>query len=123
MGMYNGTYLKAADNSGAKLLKCICIYKSKNPNVGSKVNLVLLKSKQKKKLVKKKKYFGYITSMAKPERRADGSVIKFSKNKIVMFDKDKFEKFLGTRVKGILSKSFNQKHYRFQKVMLTSKFI
>jgi len=121
--MYSGTYTKSVDNSGAKLLKCICIYKSKNASIGSKVNLVLLKTKQKKRLVKKKKYFGYVTSLAKPEKRGDGSILKFSKNKIVLFDKDKFEKFLGTRVKGILSKSFNKKHYRFQKIVLTGKFI
>ena len=53
------TILTSADNSGAKIIKCIYIPKKKIGSMGDRVYVVLQKVDIKKKLIKKKTIFRF----------------------------------------------------------------
>jgi large subunit ribosomal protein L14 len=109
--------LYVADNSGAKLIKCIRVLKKSSANLGDFVLVVLHIFSKDKKLVKKKKYIGLVISSAYRKVRPNGILLKFSKNRaILFFEKDKFA---GTRIYGPLCKEIRNKslYSRFKKLI------
>jgi large subunit ribosomal protein L14 len=99
----------SADNSGAKKIKCIKINKSKKGEckIGGFIKVSLKKYKNKDKLKKRSIYNGLPTLIKSKVIREDGSYIRFSKNRCLLFSES--FKFLGTRLKGFILKelSFN----------------
>lgn len=103
--VYVQTKLKCADNSGAKLLRCIRVlgnFKKRKAKVGDLVLVTVVKLDQKKKIKKKDIYFGLIISTKTKTRRLDGSFFSSKHNRSLMFSKT--GKFLGTRVYGYITK-------------------
>lgn len=105
--------LKIIDNIGAKNAKCILILGSfKYAKVGDLIMIVLrnyfnIKNKIKKKSI----YLGIITNTKYWLKRLDGDKCKFNYNGILVFN---FQlKFLGTRIKGLLSKELKKKFHRY----------
>lgn len=120
-----GTYLKVADNSGGRWVKCIKVLGKSNKKIATVGDLILItvnKMKSQKKIKKRTVYMGLIISVANWIRRQDGTLIRFFFNKVLIFTKQ--YKFLGTRVYGILAKEVRnckniekkEKRY-FQKVV------
>ena len=99
------TKLRPCDNAGVRWVKCIrVINKSKAFGyVGELLAIVIQKFKLKKKLIKKKIYYGLIISMKAPLLRKDGIIIKSDLNRIVILSSDKLN-FLGTRIYGPIYK-------------------
>lgn len=99
------TKLRPCDNSGVRWVKCIrVIGKSKSFGyVGELLAIVIQKFKIKKKLVKKKIYYGLIISMKVPLLRKDGVILKSELNRIVLLSPEKLN-FLGTRIYGPIYK-------------------
>jgi large subunit ribosomal protein L14 len=99
------TKLRPYDNAGTRLVKCIRVLgKSKNFGfVGDVLAVVIQKFKAKKKLKKKKIYYGLIISMKVPLYRKDGIIIKSAYNRIVLLAPENL-KFLGTRIYGPIYK-------------------
>ena len=87
-----GSRLKVADNSGAKLVQCIKVLggtRRRYAYVGDVV-VVAVKSAEPRGNVKKKEVAkAVIVRQKKSLRRADGSYIRFDDNAVVMVDKDK----------------------------------
>lgn len=103
--------LFSADNSGAKVARCVKVLGSsykKKTKLGSFVKIVLKKINFNKKLKKRKFYFGLPITSKTPTLRKDGVRISTSKNKFLTFSET--FKFQGTRLYGFLFKElqFNQ---------------
>ena len=103
--IYVQTKLKCADNSGAKLLRCIRVlgnFKKRKAKVGDLVLVTVIRLDQKKKIKKKSMHLGLIISTKTKIRRLDGSFISSKHNRSLLFSDS--GKFLGTRVYGYLTK-------------------
>ena len=97
------TYLKVADNSGAKELMCIRVLggtRRKYANIGD----VVVCSVKKGDVVK-----AVIVRSAKGLRRADGTYIRFDENAAVIIRDDKNPR--GTRIFGPVAKELREKDY------------
>jgi large subunit ribosomal protein L14 len=113
--LFKQSILYSADNSGAKIFKCIDVV-GKNNALGTTGNTVLVSVKKfvhKKKLKKTILYFGLLITTKQSTHRIDGSCIKFCSNRALVFS-NQF-KFLGTRVYGGVSKDI--------KIKLSSGFL
>lgn len=85
-------------NSGVKTLKILNSYKNEPIKVNTQINIVPQKLYViKKKIQKKKKYFGKLFATALVTKRYDGSCLKYNNAKCIIFDKEKY-KFLGSRI-------------------------
>ena len=119
--------LKSADNSGAKILKCIKIlgnFKKKYAKTGEIVLVCVKKLDRKKKIKKKTKYFAIIISTKRKIRRMDGTLFSSKRNRVLLLSES--YKFLGTRVYGFISKEVRSKpkdRERFKKIISYAKAI
>lgn len=116
--------VKVADNSGArkvKILKKLGSSTKKNIKLNSLVSVVVQKFLSKKKVQKKKIYYGLIISTKYKNARNDGSFVCFDKNRIVLFSLT--HKFLGSRLYGPICKELKEhlklkgSKERFQKLI------
>jgi len=111
-----GTWLKVADNTGAKMAKCIKVLgasKKRYAYLGD-VIVVSIKDAAPRGVVKKKSVQkGVIVRQRKEYKRKDGSYIRFDENALVIVDADKMPK--GTRVFGPIAKELREKG--FQKII------
>jgi large subunit ribosomal protein L14 len=123
--------LRPSDNSGVRWVKCLrVIGKSKIFGyVGELLAVVIQKFKLKKKLIKKKIYYGLIISMKTPIYRKDGIILKSSFNRIVLLSRDSSQ-FLGTRIYGPIYKEIvnitdkkKKKTQKFAKIISYAKGI
>lgn len=122
--------VKVADNSGAKkvkILKKLGSSTKKYIKLNTLVSVVVQKFLSKKKVQKKKIYYGLIISTKYKQFRLDGSFVKFDYNRVVLYSVS--NKFLGTRLYGpvckelksyLKLKSFKE---RFQKLISYAKNI
>lgn len=105
------SFLKVADNSGAKLLKCFHIVGSTRKrfaHVGDVVKCSV-KSAIPAGMVKKGDVVDVVIVRTKKEhRRADGSYIRFSENAGVII---KDGQMLGTRIFGPIAREIRAKGY------------
>ena len=97
------TYLKVADNTGAKELMCIRVLggtRRRYANIGD----VVVASVKKGDVVK-----AVIVRSAKGLRREDGTYIRFDENAAVIIKEDKNPK--GTRIFGPVARELRDKDY------------
>lgn len=112
--------LWVADNSGAVKLKCIHLYTPQTVQLGNLTKNTLRGFDSKKKLSKKKKYFGLIIAERQISRRKNGVFLKAYENRVlVMSDR---EKLLGSRMSGPISKEVQSKisYARYKKLAAIS---
>lgn len=111
-----GTWLKVADNTGAKMAKCIKVLgasKRRYAYLGD-VIVVSIKDAIPRGIVKKKSIQkGVIVRQRKEFGRKDGSYVRFDENALVIVDEDNMPK--GTRVFGPIAKELREKG--FQKII------
>lgn len=111
-----GTWLKVADNTGAKMAKCIKVLgasKKRYAYIGD-VIVVSIKDALPRGIVKKKSVQkGVIVRQKKEFKRKDNSYIRFDENAIVIVDTENMPK--GTRVFGPIAKELREKG--FQKII------
>ncbi len=107
------TKLKVADNSGAKMVKCIKVLggsKRRYARIGD-VIVVAVKEASPKGTVKKKAVErAVVVRQVKEFSRKDGSRIRFDENAVVIIDKDKNPK--GTRVFGPVARELRERGYQ-----------
>jgi len=107
------TKLKVADNTGAKLVKCIKVLggsKRRYARIGDLI-VVSVKEASPKGVVKRKAVErGVVVRQVKEFGRKDGSFIKFDENAIVIVDKDGQPK--GTRVFGPVARELRERGYQ-----------
>ncbi len=114
-GLTHGTICHCADNSGAKEVKIITVYRYKgrrrtNPKGGiaDMVNVVVKKGKPE---IRKKVEKAVVIRVRKEYKRPDGTRIKFEDNAVVLVDEKGLPK--GSEVKGVVAKEVGE---RFPKI-------
>jgi large subunit ribosomal protein L14 len=102
--------LKAADNSGAKIVQCIKVLRNaKSATIGD-VIIVSIKSALPNSKVKKGEVHSAVIVRTKKEiLRSDGSTIKFDSNAVVIINKQ--HEPIGTRVFGPVTRELRQKQF------------
>lgn len=106
------SYLKVADNSGAKELMCIRVLggtRRKYANIGDVVVCSVKKATPGGVVKKGDVVKAVIVRSAKGLRRADGTYIRFDENAAVIIRDDKNPR--GTRIFGPVAKELREKDY------------
>ena len=106
------TYLKVADNTGAKEIKCIRVLgcsKRKYGNIGDVVVASVRKSTPGGTVKKGEVVRAVIVRSAKGVRRADGTYVRFDDNAAVLIKEDKNPR--GTRIFGPVARELRDKDY------------
>ena len=106
------TYLKVADNTGAKEIKCIRVLggsKRKYGNIGDVIVASVRKSTPGGQVKKGEVVRAVIVRSAKGVRRADGTYVRFDENAAVLIKEDKNPR--GTRIFGPVARELRDKDY------------
>ena len=106
------TYLKVADNTGAKEIKCIRVLggsKRKFGNIGDVIVASVRKSTPGGQVKKGEVVKAVIVRSAKGVRRADGTYVRFDDNAAVLIKDDKNPR--GTRIFGPVARELRDKDY------------
>ena len=106
------TYLKLADNTGAKEIKCIRVLggsKRKFANIGDVIVASVRKAAPGGTVKKGEVVRAVIVRTAKGVRRADGTYVRFDENAAVLIKDDKNPR--GTRIFGPVARELRDKEY------------
>ena len=106
------TMLDVADNSGAKMAKCIKVLGGSRrvyASVGDIIVVAVKKSIPNGVVKKGDVAKGVVVRTKKNIRRDDGSYLKFDRNAIVIVDDDGSPK--GTRIFGAVARELRQKNF------------
>ena len=106
------TFLKVADNTGAKEIKCIRVLggsKRKFGNIGDVIVASVRKSTPGGTVKKGEVVKAVIFRSAKGVRRADGTYVRFDDNAAVLIKDDKNPR--GTRIFGPVARELRDKDY------------
>ena len=106
------SYLKVADNTGAKEIKCILVLggsKRKFGNIGDVIVASVRKAAPNGTVKKGEVVRAVIVRSAKGVRRADGTYVRFDENAAVLIKEDKNPR--GTRIFGPVARELRVKEY------------
>ena len=106
------SYLKVADNTGAKEIHCIRVLggsKRKFGNIGDVIVASVRKSTPGGTVKKGEVVKAVIVRSAKGVRRADGTYVRFDENAAVIIREDKTPR--GTRIFGPVARELRDKDY------------
>ena len=106
------TYLKVADNTGAKEIKTIRILggsKRKYGNIGDVIVASVRKADPGGQVKKGDVVKAVIVRSCRGTRRADGTYVRFDENAAVLINEDKSPK--GTRIFGPVARELRDKEY------------
>ena len=106
------SYLKVADNTGAKEIKCIRVLggsKVKYGNIGDVIVASVRKSTPGGQVKKGEVVKAVIVRSAKGVRRADGTYVRFDDNAAVLIKDDKNPR--GTSIFGPVARELRDKDY------------
>ena len=106
------SYLKVADNTGAKEIKCIRVLggsKVKYGNIGDVIVASVRKSTPGGQVKKGEVVKAVIVRSAKGVRRADGTYVRFDDNAAVLIKDDKNPR--GNRIFGPVARELRDKDY------------
>lgn len=106
------SYLKVADNTGAKEIKTIRVLggsKRKYGNIGDVIVASVRKAQPGGQVKKGEVVKAVIVRSARGVRRADGSYLRFDDNAAVLIKEDKNPR--GTRIFGPVARELREKDY------------
>ena len=106
------SYLKVADNTGAKEIKCIRVLggsKRKYGNIGDVIVASVRKAAPNGTVKKGEVVKAVIVRSKKGVRRNDGTYVRFDENAAVLIKDDKNPK--GTRIFGPVARELRDKEY------------
>ena len=106
------SYLKVADNTGAKEIKCIRVLggsKRKYGNIGDVIVASVRKAAPNGTVKKGEVVKAVIVRTKKGVRRNDGTYVRFDENAAVLIKDDKNPK--GTRIFGPVARELREKDY------------
>ncbi len=100
-----------ADNTGARTAKMIGVIgtRSKSAGIGDIITVHVREATPTAKVKKGEVVRAVVVRTAAPIRRADGSVLRFDKNAIVIIDKDKNPQ--GTRIFGPVARELREQNF------------
>ena len=105
----NRSVLIVADNSGAKLVQCIRLYKSRKAAAGSLILVAIKEIKAQSKIKKGELYKGVIVRLSTKIGRSNGNYIKASENAVVLLNSK--SEFFGTRLNGPITNELRKKKH------------
>ena len=106
------TYLKVADNTGAKEIKCIRVLggsKRKYGNIGDVIVASVRKAAPGGQVKKGEVVKAVIVRTCSGVRRVDGTYVRFDENAAVLIREDKTPR--GTRIFGPVARELRDKEY------------
>ncbi|MCC8156404.1 MAG: 50S ribosomal protein L14 [Oscillospiraceae bacterium] len=106
------TYLKVADNTGAKEIKCIRVLggsRRKYGNIGDVIVASVRKAAPGGQVKKGDVVKAVIVRSCRGTRRADGTYVRFDENAAVLINEDKSPK--GTRIFGPVARELRDREY------------
>ena len=106
------SYLKVADNTGAKEIHCIRVLggsKRKTGNIGDVIVASVRKAAPGGTVKKGEVVKAVIVRVHQPQRRPDGSYIRFDDNAAVIINDAKMPK--GTRIFGPVARELREKDF------------
>ena len=106
------SYLRVADNTGAKEIKAIRVLggsRRKSGNIGDVIVASVRKAQPGGTVKKGEVVKAVIVRSAKGVRRADGSYVRFDENAAVIIKEDRNPK--GTRIFGPVARELREKDY------------
>ncbi|MCK4338840.1 MAG: 50S ribosomal protein L14 [Candidatus Cloacimonetes bacterium] len=106
------TVLKVADNSGAKVVKCIKVLGGSKHRYASLGDILVMSVKSAVPHTDIKKgtiHKGVVVRTKKAVRRSDGTYVRFSDNAVVLID-DLMEP-KGTRIFGPVARELRERHF------------
>ncbi len=106
------SYLKVADNTGAKEIKCIRVLggsRRKYGNIGDVIVASVRKAAPGGQVKKGDVVRAVIVRSAKGVRRSDGTYVRFDENAAVLIREDKNPR--GTRIFGPVARELRDKDY------------
>jgi len=106
------SFLKVADNTGAKEIKCIRVLggsKRRYGNVGDVIVASVRKANPGSTIKKGEVVRAVIVRTAKGVRRTDGTYVRFDENAAVLIREDKNPR--GTRIFGPVARELRDKDY------------
>tara|TARA_B110000459_G_scaffold188325_1_gene221435 strand:- start:196 stop:555 length:360 start_codon:yes stop_codon:yes gene_type:complete len=115
----NRSFLKLADNSGAKLVQCIKVYKTAKVEVGSMVLVSIKQIRTQSKLKKGELYKAIVVRLNNLTSRKNGNYIRCSENAVVLLNTK--DDFYGTRLIGPITNELRKK--KLTKILSLTKFI
>lgn len=110
------TYLDVADNTGAKLCRCIKVLggsRRRYARIGDIIVCSVRKALPGGAVKQGDVVRGVVVRTKYPTRRNDGSYVRFDRNALVLIDKDKNPR--GTRIFGAVARELRDK--RFAKII------
>ncbi len=110
------TFLKVADNSGARKLQCIKVLggsRRRYANVGDVVKVSVKEAIPRGRVKKGEVYSAVIVRTCKGVRRADGSLVRFDTNAAVLLDNQM--QIIGTRIFGPVTRELRTE--KFMKII------
>lgn len=110
------TELDVADNSGAKVVKCIKVLggtRRRTAGLGDVIVVSIQKALPGSSVKKGQLTKGVIVRCRKPTRRDDGSYVRFDTNALVLVDNDGNPR--GTRIFGAVARELRDR--RFMKIV------
>ncbi len=106
------SYLKVADNTGAKEIKCIRVLggsKRKYASIGDVIVASVRKAAPGGQVKKGDVVKAVVVRTAKPVRRADGTYVRFDENAAVLIKDDRNP--TGTRIFGPVARELRDREY------------
>lgn len=106
------TMLDVADNSGARLVKCIKVLggsKRRYAGIGDIVRVTVKEAIPRGRVEKGKIYQAVVVRTKKGVRRMDGSLIRFDQNAVVLLN-EQFQPE-GTRIFGPVTRELRTSHF------------
>ena len=106
------SYLKVADNTGAKEIKCIRVLggsKRKYASIGDVIVASVRKAAPGGQVKKGDVVKAVVVRTAKPVRRADGTYVRFDENAAVLIKDDRNP--TGTRIFGPVARELRDRDY------------
>jgi len=113
------SFLKLADNSGAKLVQCIKVYKTKKVELGSLILITVKQVRPRSKLKKGELYKAIVVRLNTLISRKNGHYIKCSENAVVLLNTK--NDVYGTRLVGPVTNELRKK--KLTKILSLTKFI
>ena len=108
------SYLKVADNTGAKSLMCIRVlggYKKRYARVGDVITAVVKDAKPRMAVKKSEVVHAVIIRNVKKHKKTDGTYVKFGDNAAVILNKRDDKELKGTRVFGPVARELRDLGY------------
>ena len=106
------TTLDVADNSGAKIARCIKVLggsKRRFAGLGDTIVVSVQKAGPGSPIKQGEVVRGVIVRCRQPTRRSDGSYVRFDKNAIVLLDKDGNPR--GSRIFGAVARELRSRNF------------